>query len=112
MLSGVPQGTVLGPLLFLMFIDDMSKVVKNSTLRLFADDSRLLKSIDGQIDNVLLQEDLSSVIKWSVENNMKFHQDKFELICHEPYLASATVRLFSQLPFALAQPETVYSQSG
>ena len=104
----MPQGTVLGPLLFLMFVDDMSKVVKHSTLRLFADDSRLLKSIDGPSDNTLLQEDLSSVIKWSVANNMKLHQDKFELICHEPYLSSATVRLFSHLPFALTQPQTVY----
>ena len=107
-LSGVPQGTVLGPLLFLIFVDDMSRVVQHSTLRLFADDSRLLKSIDTSHDNLHLQEDLNSIIKWSVANNMKLHQDKFELICHEPYLASATVRLFSQLPFALTGPETVY----
>ena len=108
-LSGVPQGTVLGPLLFLIFVDDMSRVVKHSTLRLFADDSRLLKSINSPDDNAHLQEDLTSIIRWSAENNMKLHQDKFELICHEPYLATATVRLFSQLPFALTSPETVYS---
>ena len=108
-LSGVPQGTVLGPLLFLMFVDDMSKVIKHSRLRLFADDSRLLKSIDDSSDNALLQEDLNSVIKWSVENNMKLHQKKFQLICHEPYLSSNTVRLFNQLPFALTSSQSVYA---
>ena len=91
-----------------MFIDDMSKVVKHSTLRLFADDSRLLKSINNQSDIVNLQEDLTAAIDWSIDNNMQLHQDKFELICHEPYLSSATVRLFSQLPFAYTQPQTVY----
>ena len=107
--SGVPQGTVLGPLLFLIFIDDMSRVIKHSTLRLFADDSRLLKSIDSPSDILQLQEDLSSVINWSIDNNMKLHHKKFELICHEPYLASATVRLFSQLPFAYTHCDIVYT---
>ena len=99
-LSGVPQGTVLGPLLFLIYVNDMSKAVKHSVLRLFADDSRLMKAIDSSNDQSLLQEDLDSVIEWSLRNNMTLHPDKFELVCHEPYLNNRAVKLFAQLPFA------------
>lgn len=107
-LSGVPQGTVLGPLLFLIFINDMSKVIKHSTLRLFADDARLLKSVDNTYDSLQLQEDLSSVLQWSINNNMMLHQKKFEFICHEPYLNSSTVRLLSELPFAFSSLHGCY----
>ena len=78
----------------------MSLGVKHSVLRLFADDSHLMKAIDSDADQSLLQEDLDSVIEWSIRNNMVLHPDKFELICHEPYLNNQAVKLFSQLPFA------------
>ena len=77
-ISGVPQGSVLGPLLFILFIDDMNGRVEFSTIRLFADDTRLLHTIDTY-DNVReLQSDLYDVITWSRENNMHLHEDKFE----------------------------------
>ena len=41
-LSGIPQGSVLGPLLFLLFVNDMGQSLEHSTLRMFADDSRLV----------------------------------------------------------------------
>ena len=110
-LSGVPQGTVLGPLLFLIYVNDMSKAVKHSVLRLFADDSRLVKAIDNLSDQSLLQEDLESIVDWSISNNMALHPDKFELICHEPYLNSYAVRLFSHLPFA-SECEVEYTALG
>ena len=111
-LSGVPQGTVLGPLLFLIFVNDMSKAVKHSVLRLFADDSRLLKAIDNLADQSLLQEDLESIIDWSLRNNMALHPDKFQLITHEPYLNNHTVNMFSHLPFANEYDEIVYTAIG
>ncbi len=81
-ISGVPQGSVLGPLLFILFIDDMNGRVEFSTIRLFADDTRLLHTIDTY-DNVReLQSDLYAVITWSRENNMHLHEDKFEVISH------------------------------
>ena len=81
-LSGVPQGTVLGPLLFIIFINDLEHCVSHSNISFFADDTRICKKITCEDDVKLLQKDLDSVMKWSNENNMKLHEDKFELIIH------------------------------
>ena len=58
--SGVPQGTVLGPVLFLVYINDLSEYMKSSQLRLFADDSIIYKTIKSQKDCDSLQEDLDA----------------------------------------------------
>ena len=82
-LSGVPQGSVLGPVLFIIFINDLERVVTNeSTVRFFADDTRVSKQISSVADQVALQEDLSSILEWSKRNNMLLHEQKFELIVH------------------------------
>ena len=70
-ISGVPQGTVLGPILFIIFINDMHLCIKESTVRLFADDSRISKSIGGETETKLLQNDLDNAILWSQSNNMQ-----------------------------------------
>ena len=57
-LSGVPQGSVLGPLLFLIHINTIDDDLKYSTLRCFADDSRVLKIIDSEYGYSLMQVDL------------------------------------------------------
>ena len=81
-LSGVPQGSVLGPLFFLLFINDLEDVVKSSRVSFFADDTRVSKQIDCIEDCLLLQEDLYSIIEWSRRNNMQLHEKKFELLNH------------------------------
>ena len=81
-LSGVPQGTVLGPLLFILFINDMRLCVTGSVIRFFADDTRILKHIYGLADKDVLQDDLNSVLEWAKCNNMALHEDKFELLVH------------------------------
>ena len=60
--SGVPQGTVLGPILFLLFVNDIELSIEHSKIRYFADDSRLLKSITTSNDALLLQKDLENVL--------------------------------------------------
>ena len=65
--SGVPQGTVLGPLIFLLYINDINSGV-SSKLRLFADDCILYRTIISQDDNLHLQSDLDLIIKWTQTN--------------------------------------------
>ena len=81
-ISGVPQGTVLGPLLFILFINDMKLCVTGSIIRFFADDTRILKHIYTEQDVIVLQQDLDHVIAWAKRNNMVLHEDKFELLVH------------------------------
>ena len=61
--SWVPQGTVLGPLLFLVYINDMPEKL-SSTTRLFADDSLVYRFIRSKEDQVILREDLDRLQKW------------------------------------------------
>jgi hypothetical protein len=75
--SGVPQGTVLGPLLFLLYINDITKGI-NSEIRLFADDCILYRQIVSDTDTVKLQEDISKLHSWSLTWQMSFNTKK----CH------------------------------
>ena len=73
--SGVPQGTVLGPLLFLIFINDLPQNVQ-SQVRLFADDCLLYRPIKSMEDQQQLQEDLTSLESWATLWGMKFNPSK------------------------------------
>ena len=61
--TGVPRGTVLGPLLFLAFINDFPEVV-SSPVRLFADDCLVYRSINKVEDTAALQNDMSALQQW------------------------------------------------
>ena len=82
-LNGVPQGTVLGPILFLVFINDVDRCIMHSIIRCFADDTRISIAITSEQDVMLLQSDLHNVIEWSSKNNMALHKGKFEYMCHK-----------------------------
>ena len=94
-ISGVPQGTVLGPLLFLIFINDLEDALKYSILRIFADDSKIVKEIQDEDDHNKLQEDLNTAITWATNNNMELNQSKFQLLQYgkeelkQPYAANS-----------------------
>ena len=74
--SGVPQGTVLGPLLFLCHINDLPDRVKSSIVRLFADDCLLYRTIRSPQDHHLLQEDLRQLEAWASDWGMEFNAAK------------------------------------
>ena len=73
--SGVPQGTVLGPQLFLAFINDLPKAV-SSRVRLFADDCVLYRKVETNADCHALQEDLRSLEEWERQWCMSFNAAK------------------------------------
>ena len=78
--SGVPQGTVLGPLLFLIMINDIDENITESMISIFADDTRLTKVINQEADLEKFQEDLEKLYNWAETNNMAFNGTKFELL--------------------------------
>ena len=79
-LSGVPQGSVIGPILFLILIGDIDQNVAHAFLSSFADDTRVGKAIKTVADADLLQQDLNQVYQWAALNNMEFNEPKFDLL--------------------------------
>ena len=79
-LSGVPQGSVLGPLLFIVFINDVDEDIVSSFLSSFADDTRAGCGIKNAGDAAILQEDLNRVYSWADKNKMVLNTTKFELL--------------------------------
>ena len=77
-ISGVPQGTVLASIFFIVMISDIDEGLRNSIIRLFADDTRVSAKIRTKEDEELLQQDLNTVYRWADENLMEFNENKFE----------------------------------
>ena len=76
-LPGVPQGPILGPLLFLVYCNDISTYIKgNSALALFSDDSKLYRPLLFPTSSNLLQHDLCNIAKWSADNEMDLKATK------------------------------------
>ena len=77
--SGVPQGSVLGPCLFLLYINDLAQDL-NSTVRLFADDTIAYMTISNQSDAAMLQHDLDKLAHWEGVWQMQFHPEKCQVL--------------------------------
>jgi len=78
--SGVPQGSILGPLLFLLYINDLPSSATNSTVALFADDSKCFKEIRNTDDCVKLQYDITSMYNWSTTWRLYFNLSKCKVL--------------------------------
>lgn len=82
--SGVPQGTVLGPILFLIFIGDIDKELTYAHASSFADDTRVVCRIEESEDYEKMQSELCKIYEWADANNMKFNASKFEHLRYGP----------------------------
>ena len=106
--SGVPQGSVLGPILFLLYINDLPLEVI-SPISLFADDSKIFTKITSErnnreanntIENEVLQKDLNNVKDWAAKWKMEFNVDKCKIMHlghsnpkHEYYMGGTTLEV-------------------
>lgn len=78
--SGVPQGSHLGPILFILYINDMQSVIKYSECKIYADDVKIYRSIDSPYDSHLLQKDLDAFYNWCLINHMFLNINKCKII--------------------------------
>ena len=109
-LSGVPQGSVLGPLLFLIFVADMAPLVQNF-ISLYADDSKLFSYLlENNISphtTTSIQEDINTLSEWSEKMQMSFNPQK----CHRLHLGKNNTQYQYYLPKIYATTENQSSIS-
>lgn len=78
--SGVPQGSVLGPSLFLVYVNDMGDSLQHSSISLFADDALIYRPINNNSDTSFFQQDLLALEKWADDWNMVFNVNKCQVV--------------------------------
>ena len=103
-LSGVPQGSIIGPLLFVIFINDIGDGVSaDSKISLYADDTKLYREINCDLDHEYLQQDINLLNNWATNNLMRFHPQKCKILSVS--LQRNSSPLLQALPFS----EFIYS---
>ena len=88
-LSGIPQGSILGSLLFLVYVNDIPDYITNSLLYLFADDTKCLKTISDLADSTKLQDDIDSLNHWSEKWSLLFNNTKVVQISFKSHLPTS-----------------------
>ena len=78
--SGIPQGTVLGPVCFLLYINDLPASVKFSSIRLFADDAKLFCPANTDQNHANLQDDLNNIWAWTVKWQLPLNLQKCSVL--------------------------------
>ena len=77
--SGISQGSVLGPILFVIFINDLPRDVLSDVF-MFADDPKIFRHISERTDREIIQSDLDKLFDWRQTWLLKFHPDKCKVL--------------------------------
>ena len=81
--SGIPQGSVLGPILFLIYISDIGEDLTAKTL-VYVDDTKVKQKVNTEEDVEKLQKELEKLDKWAKSNNMNFNGKKLQVVRYGP----------------------------
>ena len=110
-LSGVPQGTVLAPILFLIYINDLPTCVQNKVRRC-ADDVLMYSYINSKDDCISLQKDLTALEQWSHKWQMSFNPTKCEFLritnkkiplIHSYYIATSLIKEVTSIKYHISR---------
>ncbi len=80
MTSRVPQGSILGPMLFLLVANDLPDAVASCKVRTFPDDTKVYKVINSSENVINLQRDLDNLGVWADKSDMLFNQKKSKIV--------------------------------
>ena len=95
--SGVPQGSILGSILFVLLIDDIYQSIDaNTRISSYANDTKMWKPILSEADCQALQKDINSLHKWYIDNKMKLNPDK----CKALMITANDISWFEELPLS------------
>ena len=89
--SGVPQGSILGPILFLICMNGITEFVQHSHLLQFADDTKYFKSVSSISDQALLQDDLNTLCHWAISVQLEFNLSKCTQVTFKPSPATSNL---------------------
>ena len=111
--SGVPQGSILGPTLFVLFLNDITTGLdKDTNILMYADDTKIWREIKHESDHNVLQSDIDYLMDWAMKNCMKFHPSKCKvLMVNKRKLPLIDVLPFIQYQYSLGTELIDYCNS-
>lgn len=105
--SGVPQGSILGPLLFLIFVNDLSTLLNDVAFSLYADDLKIFRAVANGADAAIMQTNLDILFRWCGRNGMHLNVKKCFAISFSKHPALRHLANYQINGFALTRVEQI-----